>query len=269
MLTFTILSCLFLSLVQALPTMFQRDVVDPPITSPTASTVWHSGDTVTVTWDTSNINASQLTSPNGMLVLGWMANPTDSEHLMLDPPLAKNFPLIAGNVSFTVPSVVTRTNYIVVLFGDSGNISPTFTIDATKPSSSVQPTTSTVTIPTISSTSAGVAASSSASAPASSPPPASPSSEVSVTNTKTSVITESPSITASTVSIISSASSGVASISNNVPSSTAASGSSSPASTSTSAQAASNNAAASKMATHQSRQVLAFVVAGLLAAYLF
>ncbi|KAF9071207.1 hypothetical protein BDP27DRAFT_535018 [Rhodocollybia butyracea] len=122
MLSFTIL-CFFFSFVQAIPTLLSRDVFDPPITSPTASTVWQVGQTVTVTWDTTNLPPpSQLTDPNGMVVLGFMANASDSEHLMLNPPLAQNFPLSDGNVSFVVPSVVTRTDYIVVLFGDSGTL---------------------------------------------------------------------------------------------------------------------------------------------------
>lgn len=49
MLTF-IISCLFFSVVRALPTFLSRDVFDPPITSPSASTIWQVGQTVTVTW---------------------------------------------------------------------------------------------------------------------------------------------------------------------------------------------------------------------------
>ncbi|KAJ3866856.1 hypothetical protein EV359DRAFT_8873, partial [Lentinula novae-zelandiae] len=101
----------------------------PPITSPSASTIWQVGQTVTVTWDTTNLPpTSQLTDPNGTIVLGYMASSTDSEHLMIDSPLAQDFALSDGNVSFIVPSVVTRSDYIIALFGDSGNISPTFTI---------------------------------------------------------------------------------------------------------------------------------------------
>lgn len=44
--------------------------------------------------------------------------------------LANKFPLSAGTVSFTVPaSLATRDDYIVVLFGDSGNASPHFKIN--------------------------------------------------------------------------------------------------------------------------------------------
>ncbi|KIK57146.1 hypothetical protein GYMLUDRAFT_46378 [Collybiopsis luxurians FD-317 M1] len=264
MLSFTISLCLFFSVVRALPTLLSRDVVDPPITSPTASTVWHSGETVTVTWDTSNINASTLTNPNGEVVLGWMANPTDSEHLMLNPPLAQNFPLIAGNVTFTVPSVVTRTNYIVVLFGDSGNISPTFTILGTDASSSAQPTTSSVTAPTT----APTASASTASSPASAPGSTHSQSEVIVTNTQTSVITassnSSPTISGSAVSP--SATTPSTSSNSDSLNNSSATGASSSSSSSASAAAASTNAAW-KASAHQS-QAFALVAAGLLAAYL-
>lgn len=43
--------------------------------------------------------------------------------------LADGFPLTAGSVSFTLPSdLAARDDYIVVLFGDSGNASPHFSI---------------------------------------------------------------------------------------------------------------------------------------------
>ncbi|KAI6041372.1 hypothetical protein EDC04DRAFT_2565756 [Pisolithus marmoratus] len=102
-----------------------RDVVDPPITSPTASTVWNVGETQIVTWSTANL-PTNITNPNGMLVLGYIAN--DSENLMLQSPLATNLNYSDGQAPVTVPNVPTGTNYIVVLFGDSGNASPQFTI---------------------------------------------------------------------------------------------------------------------------------------------
>ncbi|KAI9462229.1 hypothetical protein HD554DRAFT_2002369, partial [Boletus coccyginus] len=102
-----------------------RDVVSPPITSPTAATVWHVGQTQTVTWSTTSLPVNQ-TNPVGMLVLGYMSN--DSENLMLDSPLATNLNYSAGQAQITVPNVPTRSDYIVVLFGDSGNASPEFTI---------------------------------------------------------------------------------------------------------------------------------------------
>ncbi|KAG6330018.1 hypothetical protein ID866_9071 [Astraeus odoratus] len=102
-----------------------RDVVPPPITSPTAGAVWHVGETQLVTWSTANLPVS-ITNPSGMLVLGYLSN--NSENLMLDSPLATNIPLRAGKVQITVPNVPTRADYIVVLFGDSDSASPEFTI---------------------------------------------------------------------------------------------------------------------------------------------
>jgi hypothetical protein len=272
MFTLTILLCLFFfsSLVRGLPTALSRDVVDPPITSPTTSTVWHSGETVTVTWDTSNIPpASQLTNPTGMVVLGYIDNPADGEHLMLNPPLASNFSITAGSVSFTVPSVITRSDYIVALFGDSGNISPTFTIQGTDASSSASPTTpsSTVSAPLTSSTT-----SASASETVTSGPPTSTSaSEVSVTDTHTNTISVSVSSSVSPSPSLSgsvSAASTASGISQSSGSSAAGSSSatSSSASTSASALAASSNAGA-KTGSHQS-QFYALAAAGLLATYL-
>ncbi|OAX41746.1 hypothetical protein K503DRAFT_649824, partial [Rhizopogon vinicolor AM-OR11-026] len=102
-----------------------RDVVDPPITSPTAGTVWHVGEMQLVTWSTTALSPN-ITNPVGMLVLGYMYN--NSENLMLNAPLATNINYMAGQAQITVPIVDTRDDYIVVLFGDSGNASPEFTI---------------------------------------------------------------------------------------------------------------------------------------------
>ncbi|EIM81626.1 uncharacterized protein STEHIDRAFT_22683, partial [Stereum hirsutum FP-91666 SS1] len=107
------------------PSLVKRIVVDPPITSPDASTVWTVGSSVTVTWNTSVIPPEAQNS-TGTLVLGFQTS--DSENLQLDDPLAKGFLLTDGSVQITVPDVTEKSNYIVVLFGDSGNASPEFTI---------------------------------------------------------------------------------------------------------------------------------------------
>ncbi|EIW81344.1 hypothetical protein CONPUDRAFT_82328 [Coniophora puteana RWD-64-598 SS2] len=133
------------SLANAIP-VGTRDVVDPPITSPNASTVWHAGETQTVTWSTDNLPSQQTTS-TGMLVLGYQFN--NSENLMLDSPLATGFQYTDGQAQITVPDVPTRNDYIVVLFGDSGNASPQFTIIG---SSSSSTSSSTSTIPSDSAT---------------------------------------------------------------------------------------------------------------------
>ncbi|KAK0188062.1 hypothetical protein F5146DRAFT_740583 [Armillaria mellea] len=129
-----LLLLLFSGFVHALP-LISRDVISPPITSPTAGAVWTVGQTVTVTWNTTVIPpASQVTNPIGKIVLGHQAN--DSLNLDLDHPLASNFQLTDGQVDITVPDVEPRDDYIIVLFGDSGNTSPEFTIQRSASSSS-------------------------------------------------------------------------------------------------------------------------------------
>jgi len=95
------------------------------ITSPHLLTVWTVGSNETVTWDPSKVPQSSINS-TGILLLGYQQN--NSENLDLQTPLATNFPISAGQVSITVPNVTERHDYIVVLFGDSGNASPIFTI---------------------------------------------------------------------------------------------------------------------------------------------
>jgi hypothetical protein len=136
-LLFTIIS--LVSLAFSLP-LNLRDVVDPPITSPTAGTVWQVGEKQLVTWSTNGLS-SNVTNPVGMLVLGYMYN--NSENLMLNSPLATNINYTVGQVLITVPNVETREDYIVVLFGDSGNASPEFTIiNDSSSSSTPAPSTS-------------------------------------------------------------------------------------------------------------------------------
>ncbi|KAJ7781758.1 hypothetical protein DFH07DRAFT_791379 [Mycena maculata] len=97
-----------------------REVYAPPITKPTADSVWTVGAVETVTWNASGIPPGVT----GMIQLGYLT--PDSEHLSLI--LASGFNLTDEEVNITVPAVVSRTNYIIVLFGDSGNASPEFTI---------------------------------------------------------------------------------------------------------------------------------------------
>ncbi|KAJ8473412.1 hypothetical protein ONZ51_g7890 [Trametes cubensis] len=102
-------------------------VFSPPITSPKAGDVWPAGTTQVVTWDTTNIppaNANQT----GLILLGYIEDGSEDEHLDIKNPLAVNFPISAGSASVEVPSVTPRDDYVVVLFGDSGNTSPKFTI---------------------------------------------------------------------------------------------------------------------------------------------
>ncbi|KAJ7162709.1 hypothetical protein C8R43DRAFT_1062988 [Mycena crocata] len=95
------------------------DVFVPPITFPTAGTVWVSKTQQNVTWDASG--APENISNESMLLLrqGDITAPFI---------LAKDFDLRAGSLEITVPWVLTATDYSLVLFGDSGNFSPEFTI---------------------------------------------------------------------------------------------------------------------------------------------
>ncbi|KAI0373746.1 hypothetical protein BV20DRAFT_962318 [Pilatotrama ljubarskyi] len=114
-----------------------RDAVSPPITNPTAQTVWRTGETQTVTWDVAALNGAPPSNPLAKIILGTLTADGD-EHLMFDSPLVSGFPILGGNVSLTVPSVPSGANYIVCLFGSSGDISPTFTIIGTDASSSAR-----------------------------------------------------------------------------------------------------------------------------------
>ncbi|KAJ7625384.1 hypothetical protein DFH06DRAFT_1229386 [Mycena polygramma] len=123
------ISCLFfISLSVLAAPLDSRTVFDPPIISPSANTVWKAGQVETVTWNASGIPAGST----GQIVLGFLTS--DSENLS-NTSLASGFDLTDGKVDITVPSVVTRTNYIIVLFGDSGNRSPEFTIQGSSSSS--------------------------------------------------------------------------------------------------------------------------------------
>ncbi|KAH9859136.1 hypothetical protein C2E23DRAFT_718259 [Lenzites betulinus] len=116
--------------VAAAPT----NIVDPPITSPKAGDVWTVGSTQLITWDTSNI--VDPTDVTGEILLGTLVDGQEDldtgeerlTHVLTVSPLAIGFPIRSGAVNVTVPAVAAGDDYIVVLFGDSNNISPTFTI---------------------------------------------------------------------------------------------------------------------------------------------
>ncbi|KDN52331.1 hypothetical protein K437DRAFT_243795 [Tilletiaria anomala UBC 951] len=111
-------------------TLAERIVYNPHITSPAGGEVWTAGSQQTVTWDTSDLPA-ELEHATSMLKLGF--EPADGSGGLNEKwTLADDFPTRAGTVSFTLPTdLETRNDYIVVLFGDSGNASPHFTINAT------------------------------------------------------------------------------------------------------------------------------------------
>ncbi|KAI0754868.1 hypothetical protein C8Q80DRAFT_1093582 [Daedaleopsis nitida] len=108
------------------------DVTAPPITSPKAGDHWIVGSVQTVTWEVPTASVGQ----NGIIFLGYVEDGSLNEHLdvgechshTLYHPLAQGFPIAAGAVNVTVPVVVPRDNYIIALLGDTGNISPKFTI---------------------------------------------------------------------------------------------------------------------------------------------
>ncbi|KAF8806842.1 hypothetical protein BYT27DRAFT_7101026 [Phlegmacium glaucopus] len=97
-----------------------RDVYVPPILYPKQGTVWLVGEHHHVTWDTSNPPA-QITNKIGQIFLrkGDLTTPVI---------LANNFDILLGKIEITVPWVQDGDDYQVVLFGDSGNFSPKFTI---------------------------------------------------------------------------------------------------------------------------------------------
>ncbi|PPQ71179.1 hypothetical protein CVT25_004819 [Psilocybe cyanescens] len=122
----TLTSLFFVALssnVSALPTvntLVQRDVFVPPILDPHAGTVWTSGESRLVTWDTSN-HPVNITNKLGSIFLR-------KDNRITPLILAQNFDILQGQVQVTVPLVVEADDYSLVLFGDSGNFSPNFTI---------------------------------------------------------------------------------------------------------------------------------------------
>ncbi|KAK7048527.1 hypothetical protein R3P38DRAFT_2869924 [Favolaschia claudopus] len=135
---FTNLISLFVTVVAVVATPIQPqqlDVISPAITSPNATARWTLGSTQRVVWETSKIPPSFATN-RGMLVLGHLSTYTDSEgeqrvseNLNYTHPLASGFQIGAGSYDVVVPlDAPPRKDYIIVLFGDSGNRSPTFEI---------------------------------------------------------------------------------------------------------------------------------------------
>ncbi|KAF9261451.1 hypothetical protein L218DRAFT_870148 [Marasmius fiardii PR-910] len=101
------------------------DVWNPRITSPNADTVWVVGTKVNVTWDTSD--APQRISSGSAVMLRNSTGPTPADLYLKK---VNTFDLRDGTVEVTVPDVPPGTDYVVVLFGDSGNWSPEFEIAA-------------------------------------------------------------------------------------------------------------------------------------------
>ncbi|EIN12651.1 hypothetical protein PUNSTDRAFT_49940 [Punctularia strigosozonata HHB-11173 SS5] len=116
---------LFASLAAALPVSLEpRDVYVPPVLYPHAGTVWKVGAHHNVTWDVSDPPVN-ITNKFGMIVLA-----KNGIALDLDSPLAANFSILDGRHVIQVPKVTPASDYQILLFGDSGNLSPEFTITA-------------------------------------------------------------------------------------------------------------------------------------------
>ncbi|KII94906.1 hypothetical protein PLICRDRAFT_33734 [Plicaturopsis crispa FD-325 SS-3] len=112
----------FSSVVNAIPINIElRDVFVPPITYPHAGTHWYSGQTHNVTWDTSNA-PKQITNKVGKIILRF-------DDISSPLILAENFDILLGRIEVAVPLLESRSDYQLVLFGDSGNFSPDFSIN--------------------------------------------------------------------------------------------------------------------------------------------
>ncbi|KAJ7596074.1 hypothetical protein C8J56DRAFT_884203 [Mycena floridula] len=111
----------YLTTANAFP-LEQRDVFVPPVTYPHANAVWKVGEHHHVTWDASN-PPKQITNGQGLIMLrkAGLATPLI---------LANGFDILLGKIEVTVPFVLNGSDYQIILFGDSGNFSPTFTISS-------------------------------------------------------------------------------------------------------------------------------------------
>jgi hypothetical protein len=100
-----------------------RDVFVPQVLYPKSGTWWTVGQRHNVTWDISSPPA-QITNPVGKIYL------RKGQATLLEHTLASDFDITIGRTEITVPDVLPGDDYAVVLFGDSGNFSPVFTIAA-------------------------------------------------------------------------------------------------------------------------------------------
>ncbi|KAJ6590238.1 hypothetical protein B0H10DRAFT_1645344, partial [Mycena sp. CBHHK59/15] len=98
-----------------------RDVYTPPVTYPHAGTVWYVGQTHNVTWCGYHQPPKQITNKIGRIMLR-------KSGLTTPVILQENFDILLGRIEVKVPWVEDGTDYQLVLFGDSGNFSPYFTI---------------------------------------------------------------------------------------------------------------------------------------------
>jgi len=107
----------FTGVVHAAP----MDVYAPPLLTPAKGAEWIIGTEELVTWDTSH-PPKQITSRNATIYL------SRNGYLDYKNPLATGFDIMDGQRRVIVPNVPEDINYQLVLFGDSGNSGPIFSI---------------------------------------------------------------------------------------------------------------------------------------------
>ncbi|KAH7912530.1 hypothetical protein BJ138DRAFT_1178735 [Hygrophoropsis aurantiaca] len=118
---FTFLSLFAMAISLPVARLQTRDVFVPPITYPHAGTIWKVGDYHNVTWNTDDapVNITNSVGEIYLVVQGLI----DFNH-----KLGGGFNIRDGRTVVQVPSVSPANDYAIVLFGDSGNFSPNFTI---------------------------------------------------------------------------------------------------------------------------------------------
>ncbi|KIY50335.1 hypothetical protein FISHEDRAFT_17692, partial [Fistulina hepatica ATCC 64428] len=99
----------------------ERDVFVPKIFTPSQGDAWVVGQKYNVTWDTSTA-PSQITNTNGRIFL------RKGDKTLTNEPLAQDFDILLGHYEVATPAVTPGDDYRVVLFGNSGNWSPQFSI---------------------------------------------------------------------------------------------------------------------------------------------
>ncbi|VDB91889.1 unnamed protein product [Peniophora sp. CBMAI 1063] len=105
-------------------------VVTPSFIAPAGGESYKAGSNQTASWDTSKID-EEAKDYTGVLYLGYSDGKSESENLDIAHPLAYGFKLTDGSVNYTIPANATeRDSYFLALVGDSGNLSPKFTITA-------------------------------------------------------------------------------------------------------------------------------------------
>ncbi|KAI0658745.1 hypothetical protein C8Q70DRAFT_1068080 [Cubamyces menziesii] len=115
--------CIFFQLAVAVPAaeVEKRTVFTPLVTYPHTGTVWYKGQTHNVTWDTSDAPSSITGRFGGRIQL----RKGDTTTPLI---LQSNFDVLLGRIEVVVPWVLSDTDYSLVFFGDSGDLSEQFTI---------------------------------------------------------------------------------------------------------------------------------------------